>query len=84
MAKTTASRKPNYKIIRIEKQLKRYGFLSLKSYVHDAKITMTKFYAKDDDEAYAYLQDYKCVANKAYDYYYDDYRPAFLTDRKGK
>ena len=84
MAKTTTSRKPNYKIIRIEKQLKRYGFLNLKSYVHDAKITMTKFYAKDDDEAYAYLQDYKRVANKAYDYYYDDYSPAYLTDRKGK
>lgn len=33
-------------------------------------ITMTKFWAKDDDEAYAELKKYQKVANKAYTYYY--------------
>lgn len=80
MAKTT----PNYRIIRIEKQLKKYGFLKCKSYVHTAKITMTKFYAKDDDDAYKYLQEYKKVANRAYDYYYDSYCSYVVIDRKGK
>ena len=35
----------NYRIIRIEKEIS-------KKYVHNKKITMVKFYAKSDDEAY--------------------------------
>lgn len=33
-------------------------------------ITMTKFWAKDDDEAYEELKKYQKIANKAYTYYY--------------
>lgn len=82
--KKNKKQKPNYRIIRIEKQIKKYGFLNMKSYVHNKKITMVKFYAENDDEAYEYLVNYKKVANKAYDYYYDQYHSYGVTDKDGK
>ena len=75
---------PNYRIIRIEKQLKRYGFLKLKSYVHTKKITMAKFYAESDEKAYEYLQEYRRVANKAYDYYFDIIQSYTVVGKDGK
>lgn len=76
--------KPNYRIIRIEKQIKKYGFLNMKSYVHNKKITMLKFYAENDDDAYKFLVNYKKVANKAYDYYYDHCHSYSVIDENGK
>ena len=74
----------NYRIIRIERQIKKYGFLKLKSFVDCKKITMTKFYAKNDKDAYAYLQEYKRLANKAYEYYYDICSHYVVVDKDGK
>ena len=74
----------NYRIIRIEKQIKKYGFLNMKSYVHNKKITMRKFYAKNDDDAYKFLVNYKKIANKAYDYYYDHCHSYGVLDENGK
>lgn len=82
--KKNKKQKPNYRIIRIEKQIKKYGFLNMKSYVHNKKITMVKFYAENDDEAYEYLVNYKKVANKAYDYYYDQCHSYGVADKDGK
>lgn len=76
--------RPNYRIIRVERQLKRYGFLKLKSFVDHKKITMTKFYADTDEDAYEYLQEYKRLANKAYEYYYDTYSPQVVIGKDGK
>lgn len=53
--------KTHYKIYRIEKDEKTG---------EEKKITMTKFWAKDDAEAYEELKKYRKVANKAYTYYY--------------
>ena len=76
--------KSNYRIIRIEKQIKKYGFLNMKSYVHNKKITMLKFYAENDDDAYKFLVNYKKIANKAYDYYYDHCNSYGVEDVNGK
>lgn len=76
--------KPNYRIVRIEKQIKKYGFLNLKSYVHNKKITMVKFHAENDDEAYEYLVNYKKIANKKYDYYYDRWYDYCIIGNDGK
>lgn len=75
--------KPNYRIIRIEKKIEKSGFLKRKTSVRDSIVTMVKFYAKDDESAYKYLQEYKKAANCAYDYYYDKCNTFSVTDRKG-
>lgn len=82
--KNDKKQKPNYRIIRIEKHLKKYGFLKMKSYVHNKKITMVKFYAENNDEAYEYLLNYKKVANKKYDYYYDRCNEYCIVGKDGK
>lgn len=53
--------KIHYKIFRVEKDEKTGK---------ENKITMTKFWAKNDDEAQEELRKYKKVANKEYTYYY--------------
>lgn len=53
--------KNHYKIFRVEKDPKTGA---------ETKITMTKFWAKDDREAYEELKKYRKVANKAYTYYF--------------
>lgn len=53
--------KTHYKIYRIEKDEKTG---------EEKKITMSKFWAKDDVEAYEELKKYRKVANRAYTYYY--------------
>lgn len=53
--------KTHYKIFRIEKDPKT---------CEETKITMTKFWAKNDQEAYEELKKYKRIANKAYTYYF--------------
>ena len=53
--------KNHYKIYRVEKDPKTGS---------EKKITMTKFWAKDDQEAYEELKKYRKVANKAYTYYF--------------
>ena len=53
--------KNHYKIFRVEKDPKSG---------EEKKITMTKFWAKDDQEAYEELKKYKKIANKAYTYYF--------------
>ena len=54
ISKTTKS-KNNYRILRVEKKLVKPG-LFRKPYVTTEKITMVKFYAKDDDDARAHLK----------------------------
>ena len=61
------AKKPNrfthnhYKIFRVEKDEKTGK---------ESKITMKKFWAKDDSEAYEVLKDYRKIANKEYTYYF--------------
>ena len=50
----------HYKIFRVERD----------ENGKEKKITMTKFWAKDDNAAYAYLKKYVRIANKEYRYYY--------------
>ena len=52
----------NYRIIRIEKDSKG----------KEKKITMKKFFAENDDDAYAYLKKYRSIASKEYTYYFDN------------
>ena len=66
MTKEEKAKKPNrfththYKIFRVEKDEKTGK---------ESKITMKKFWAKDDSEAYEVLKDYRKIANKEYTYY---------------
>jgi len=53
--------KTHYRIFRIEKD-EQTG--------KEVQVNMTKFWAKNDDEAYSELKEYRKVANKAYTYYY--------------
>jgi len=53
--------KNHYKIFRVEKDRKTG---------EELKITMTKFWASDEHEAYEELKKYRKVANKAYTYYF--------------
>ena len=53
--------KTHYKIFRVEKDPKTGS---------EKKITMSKFWAKDQHEAYEELKKYRKVANKAYTYYF--------------
>ena len=53
--------KNHYKIFRVEKDEKTGD---------EKKITMYKFWAKDDSEAYEELKKYRKIANKAYTYYF--------------
>lgn len=80
----TNRQKPNYRIIRIEKQIRKYGFLNLKTYVRNKKITMVKFHAENDDDAYDFLVSYKKVANRAYEYYYDRCQDFFILEKDGR
>ena len=84
ISKKNKKQNPNYRIIRIEKHIKKYGFLNMKSYVYNKKITMLKFYAENDDDAYKFLVNYKKIANKAYDYYYDHCDSYGVKDANGK
>ena len=61
---SSAKKEPNYKIIRLE---------DIPNTACKRKITMIKFYAEDDDEAYDKLVEYKKAANRAYTYYIDNY-----------
>lgn len=62
-SKTMAKDKEyNYRIIRIEKDSKG----------KEKKITMKKFFAENDDDAYAYLKKYRSIASKEYTYYFDN------------
>lgn len=61
---SSAKKEPNYKIIRLE---------DIPNTTCKRKITMIKFYAEDDDEAYDKLVEYKKAANRAYTYYIDTY-----------
>lgn len=54
--------KTHYKIFRVEKDPKTDK---------EKKITMIKFWAKDNHEAYEELKKYRKVANKDYTYYFD-------------
>lgn len=45
---------------------------------------MVKFFAKDDDDARAYLKDYRKAANKEYDYYFESYSPVCVIGEDGK
>ena len=67
IVKLEKSKKPNrfthnhYKIFRVEIDRKTGK---------ETKITMKKFWAKDDAEAYHELQEYRKIANREYTYYY--------------
>ena len=82
ISKTTKS-KNNYRILRVEKKLVKPGLFK-KPYVTTEKITMVKFYAKDDDDARAFLKEYKKAANREYDYYFESYSPVCVIGDDGK
>ena len=56
----------NYRIVRIEGE---------DDCGRPAKITMTRFHAKDDREALAFLRDYRRAANRKWTYYFEKWRP---------
>lgn len=73
--KVTNKNKNNYKIFRVEKDTS-----SINGY---KKITMKKFYAKNDVEAYEYLKEYRKLANKQFIYYYGAIHTYKLQDTDG-
>lgn len=73
---TMSSKKPkNYKIFRVE-----VDPISK----DEKKITMKKFYAKDDKEALAELEEYRKIANRQYTYYYGSVGQCACKDKNGK
>ena len=64
-----------YKIFRVEKDPKTGK---------GKKITMKKFWAKDDKEAFAELKEYRRVANREYTYYWGDAEGHITRDKNGK
>lgn len=64
-----------YKIFRVEKDAVTGT---------EKKITMKKFYAKDDTKAYEYLREYQKMANPEFTYYYGDTEFVVDYDKDGK
>lgn len=74
-AKVHKSSKGNkYKIFRVEKDVVTG---------EEKKVTMKKFYAKDDEKAYEYLKEYRKIANPEFIYYYGDTEFVVDYDKNG-
>jgi hypothetical protein len=65
----------NYKIFRVELEKHR-------KYVWPKKIVMQYIYAKNDEDAYKQLKNYKKTANKEYTYYVEPFTYYFTEDGK--
>ena len=64
-----SKKEKNYRIFRVDEEATRGKRILPK------KITMIRIYAKDNDDAYEQLKEYRKVANKAYTYYVERWCP---------